>query len=143
MAKCLTNFPPSSNKALAHFPIKLMKPDKKCQRNQKAPRLSGIISREIPHSASCILEILKKFIYSEMIDTFVTILKSYADRAVPGSSRRTRLLEYMKMALLTRRPSKAGSALSAHESALNHHTPHMPSGHGWVHGERDRAPLGQ
>lgn len=60
MAKCLTNFYPSSNKAPAHFPIKLMKPDKKkSQRNQKAPRLSGIISHEIPHSASSILEILK------------------------------------------------------------------------------------
>ena len=32
---------------------------KKSQRNQKAPRLSGIISHEIPHSASSILEILK------------------------------------------------------------------------------------
>lgn len=53
------------------------------------------------------------------------------------------LLEYMKMALLTRRPSKAGSALSAHDSALNHHTPHLPSGQGWVRGECDRAPLGQ
>lgn len=29
MAKCLTNFYPSSNKAPARFPIKLMKPDKK------------------------------------------------------------------------------------------------------------------
>lgn len=39
MAKCLTNFHPSSNKALAHFPIKLMKPDKKkTLEESKGPR---------------------------------------------------------------------------------------------------------
>lgn len=59
MAKCLTNFHLASNKALSHFPVKLMKPDKKTLEESKAPRLTGIISHEIPHSASSILEILK------------------------------------------------------------------------------------
>lgn len=98
-AECLTNLHLPSNKALPHFPIKLMKPDKKRQRNQKAPRLRGITSHEISHSASSILEILKKFIYSEMIDTYVTILKSYADGAVPGSPLKRRFPEYMKIPL--------------------------------------------
>lgn len=37
LAKCLTNFHPSSNKARAHFPIKLMKPDKKNVRGIERP----------------------------------------------------------------------------------------------------------
>lgn len=41
-----------------------------------------------------------------MIDTYVTILKSYADRAVPGSSVKMCLPEYMKAALLTCRPRR-------------------------------------
>lgn len=38
LAKCLTNFHPSSNKAFAHFPIKLMKPDKKTLEESKGPQ---------------------------------------------------------------------------------------------------------
>lgn len=85
-AKCLTNFHPSSNKALAYFPIKLMKPDKKTLEESKGPQAKwNHISWNSTFSIIYIGNI-KKFIYSEMIDTYVTILKSYADRAVPGSS---------------------------------------------------------
>lgn len=41
-----------------------------------------------------------------MIDTYVTILKSYADRAVPRSSLKMCLPEYMKTAFLTCRPRR-------------------------------------
>lgn len=58
-----------------------------------------------------------------MIDTYVTILKSYADRAVPRCSLKTRLLEYMKMALLTCRSARTRPALSGDGSARDQRAP--------------------